>query len=370
MQFSRSTTRSLIASVVVLITLGLTACGGSDDSSTSGTQAATTAGSTQASTTADSTQASTTAATSSSSGMRVAYLAAANGNAYVDASVKAVQAAADKQGVELEVFDAQFDPQKQLSQCQDAVTQKFDAIVALPAAGVPLTPCAAQAKSAGIPLVDTNQPIGTSTTSGEPTTPGVTSQILTPLATIATEQVDQVVAACGDTDPCNVIYLSAAKILPQQDKSFQDALKKAQGAHANIKVTSVDAGADRAGGLKATQDALQRVSDPTVITAPNTEPTEGAAQALTEVGKAPGKDVQLVTNGGTKTQIAGIKSGKVYSSYVQVPASEATIALDYALKAAAGEQVPTWSDPHDVANIPFTITPDNVNDLGSFVGEW
>jgi ABC-type sugar transport system substrate-binding protein len=355
MQFSRSMTRSLFASVVALGALGLAGCGSSDDSGSTTAAPATTAAA---------------ATTSSSSGKRVAYLAAANGNAYVDASVKAIQAAADQQGVKLEIFDAQFDPQKQLSQCQDAVTQKFDAIVALPAAGVPLTPCAGQAKAAGIPLIDTNQPIGTSTTSGEPTTAGVTSQVLTPLATIAKEQVDQVVAACGSTDPCNVIYLSAAKILPQQDKSFQDALKAASGAHANIKVTSVDAGADRAGGLKATQDALQRVPNPTVVTAPNTEPTEGAAQALTEAGKTPGKDVQLVTNGGTKQQIAGIKSGKVFSAYVQVPASEATIALGYALKAAAGETVPTWSDPHDVAKIPFTITADNVNDLGSFVGEW
>ena len=116
----------------------------------------------------------------------------------VDAALKAITADAAKQGVKLTVYDAQFNPQKQLTQCQDAVTKKFDAIVALPAAGVPLIPCVAQAVSANIPFVDTNQPIGTSTTSGQPTTKGVTSQVLTPLATVANNDVKQVVAACGD----------------------------------------------------------------------------------------------------------------------------------------------------------------------------
>jgi ABC-type sugar transport system substrate-binding protein len=135
-------------------------------------------------------------------------------------------------------------------------------------------------------------------------------------------------------------------------------------------VTSVEAGADRAGGLKAMQDTLQRVSKPTVVTAPNTEPTEGAVQALTEAGLTPGKDVKLVTNGASKTQLAAIKAGKYFSSYVQVPESEMSIAIEYALKAVAGEKVPTWSDAHDVKKIPLTVTERNINDLGDFSGEW
>jgi ABC-type sugar transport system substrate-binding protein len=350
----RFASRPVIAAGAATLAISLVACGSDDNKKSS----------------SSSSGASTTSSQPSGKGKRVAYLAAARGNAFVDAAVKAVQAEASKQGVKLTIFDAQFNPGKQLAQCQDAITQKFDAIVALPAAGVPLTPCAAQAAAAKIPLVDTNQPIGTSTTSGEPTTKGVTSQVLTPLATIAGNDVKQVVAACGDANPCNVILLSAAKILPQQAKAYQDALKEAHSSNPNIKVTAVDAGADRAGGLKAMQDALQRVSKPTVVTSPNTQPIEGAVQALTEANLTPGKDVKLATNGGTSFQLAAVKSGKYFSTYIQLPASEAQLALQYAIKAAGGGTVPTWTDPHKPRNLPYEVTKSNLADIGDFQGEW
>jgi ABC-type sugar transport system substrate-binding protein len=344
--------RLLVAGVVATAAVAIAACGSSNDDSSS--------------TNGSSGSGSSTGA----KGKKVAYLAAAKGNAYVDAALKGIQADADKKGVKLTVYDAQFNPQKQLQQCQDAVTKKFDAIVALPAAGVPLIPCVAQATAAKIPFIDTNQPIGTSTTSGEPTTKGVTSQVLTPLATIATEDVKQVVAACGDSNPCDVVLLSAAKILPQQAKAYEDALKAASSSNPNIKVTSVDAGADRPGGLKAMQDALQRVKHPTVVTSPNTQPIEGAVQALSEAGLTPGKDVKMVTNGAASFQVDAVKSGKYFSTYTQLPGTEASLALTYAVQAADGQTPPTWTDPHKPNNVPLEITPDNVNDLGSFTPEW
>lgn len=334
----------------------LAACGSSSNSSTSSAASTSSPG------------ASTQAA--SGKGKKIAFLAAAKGNAYVDAAVKAITADAAKEGVQLTVFDAQFNPQKQLSQCQDAITKKYDAIVTLSAVGVAMIPCAAQAQAANIPFVATNQPIGTSITTGEPTAKGVTSQVLTPLATVAGQDVAQVVAACGNTNPCNVVLLTAAKLIPVQAKAYEDGLKAAESSHPNIKVTAVDAGADRPGGLKAMQDVLQRVRKPTVVTAPNTQPMEGAAQALTEAGLKPGKDVKLVTNGGTSFQVPKIESGAYYSTYVQMPATEVELALQYAIQAANGQKPPTWTDPHKPKNVPYEITKANVNSLNGFTPEW
>ena len=170
-------------------------------------------------------------------------------------------------------------------------------------------------------------------------------------------------------DLCNVVLLSAAKILPQQAKAYEDALKAAQSSNPNIKVTSVEAGAADP-VVKAMQDALQRVKKPTVVTAPNTQPIEGAAQAVSEAGLTPGKDVKFVTNGATSFQVADVKDGKYYSTYTQLPATEASLALQYALQAAAGQTPPTWTDPHKPNNVPLEITPSNVSDLGSFQPEW
>lgn len=349
--------KPLVAAVAAgALAASLAACGSSNSSSTS-TSASTSSG-------GASTQAS------GGKGKKIAFLAAAKGNAYVDASVKAITADAAKQGVQLTVFDAQFNPQKQLSQCQDAITKKYDAIVTLSAVGVAMIPCASQAQAANIPFVATNQPIGTSITTGEPTAKGVTSQVLTPLATVAKQDTGQVVAACGNTNPCNVVLLTAAKLIPVQAKAYETALAAESKAHPNIKVTSVDAGADRPGGLKAMQDTLQRIPKPTVIASPNTQPMEGAAQALTEAGLKLGKDVKLVTNGGTSFQIPKIKSGQYYSTYVQMPATEVKLALQYAIQAANGQKPPTWTDPHKPGNVPYEITKANVNNLGGFTPEW
>ena len=349
--------RPVVATVaVVALAASLAACGSSSNSSSS--SSASTASS------------SSTTPASSGKGKKIAFLAAAKGNAYVDASVKAITADAAKDGVQLTVFDAQFNPQKQLAQCQDAVTKKYDAIITLSAVGVAMIPCAQQAQAANIPFVATNQPIGTSITTGTPTAKGVTSQVLTPLATVAGKDTGQVVAACGSTNPCNVVLLTAAKLIPVQAKAYETALAAASKAHPNIKVTSVDAGADRPGGLKAMQDTLQRISHPTVIASPNTQPMEGAAQALTEASLTPGKDVKLVTNGGTSFQVPKVKSGAYYSTYVQMPATEVELALQYAIQAANGQTPPAWTDPHKPKNVPYEISKANVNNLGGFTPEW
>ncbi len=348
-------TKPVVAAVAAATLAASVAACGSSNSSTSTSAASTSSG-------GASTQAS------GGQGKKIAFLAAAKGNAYVDASVKAITADAAKQGVQLTVFDAQFNPQKQLSQCQDAITKKYDAIITLSAVGVAMIPCASQAQAANIPFVATNQPIGTSITTGQPTAKGVTSQVLTPLATVAKQDTDQVVAACGNTNPCNVVLLTAAKLIPVQAKAYETALAADSKAHPNIKVTSVDAGADRPGGLKAMQDTLQRIPKPTVIASPNTQPMEGAAQALTEAGLKPGQNVKLVTNGGTSFQIPKIKSGQYYSTYVQMPATEVKLALQYAIQAANGQKPPTWTDPHKPNNVPYEITKANVN--SPFTPEW
>jgi ribose transport system substrate-binding protein len=348
-------TKPVLAAIAAVVAAASVAACGSSSNSSSSSSASTSA------------PASTAPA---GKGKKIAFLAAAKGNAYVDASVKAITADAAKDGVQLTVFDAQFNPQKQLSQCQDAITKKYDAIVTLSAVGVAMIPCAAQAQAANIPLIATNQPIGTSITTGEPTAKGATSQVLTPLATVANQDTAQVVAACGSTNPCNVVLLTAAKLIPVQAKAYETALAAASKSHPNIKVTAVDAGADRPGGLKAMQDTLQRIPKPTVIASPNTQPMEGAAQALTEAGLDPGKNVKLVTNGGTSFQVPKVKSGTYYSTYVQMPATEVSLALQYAIEAANGQKPPTWTDPHKPKNVPYEITQANVNNLGSFLPEW
>jgi len=301
--------------------------------------------------------------------LTIAFLDGAKGNAFADASLKGITAEAKKRHVKLAVSDAQFNPQKQLGQCQDAVTKKVDAIVSLAAAGVPLIPCAGAARKAGIPFIAANQPIGTSTKTGKPTTKGVTSQILTPLDKVAGTDAALVAKACGKSNPCNVVDLIAAKIIPVQASAYKAALGRIQKKNPRIKITTVEAGADRAGGLKAMQDTLQRVSKPTVVVAPNTQPILGAAQALREAGKKPGGNVKLVANGASKETLAGVKSGAFFATYTQLPQTEAKLALVYAIRAANGKKVPAWTDPHSLHRTPFYLTKASAKKV-RFTPQW
>lgn len=305
-------------------------------------------------------------------GIKIAYLGASKANAFVAAAEKGMEKISPETGVDIKYFDAEFDPNKQLSQCQDAVASgEFEAIITLAAVGAVIVPCAAAAEEAGIPLVATNQPIGPSEPTGEPTAQGVTAQVITPLPTIAEGEAEKVAAACAKTNPCKVIWLRAAKLIPEQDAAYGKAFEAIEKENPSIEVIGVEAGAERAGGLSAMQDALQRVPDPTVITAPNTEPIEGAVQALKEANLEPGKDVLVVSNGGTEHLLAAVESGEYFSTYLQVPETESEAALELAVKAVGGEEVPNWIEPHEYSGLPLFVEKGNLSELPSgFKGQW
>jgi galactofuranose transport system substrate-binding protein len=68
---------------------------------------------------------------------RIAYLAECTNNPYCQTRLKGVREAAKKYGFEFKVFDANFNPQAQLQQVQDAVAQGFDGYLFAPVAAAP-----------------------------------------------------------------------------------------------------------------------------------------------------------------------------------------------------------------------------------------
>ncbi len=100
------------------------------------------------------------AGTKAPAGKKVAYLAeCAAANAYCQTRQKGAQETAAKMGVQLTVFDANFDPAAQLQQVQDAVQRGFDGYIFSPVADAPGCSDFHLLQASGKPVSTINSPM-------------------------------------------------------------------------------------------------------------------------------------------------------------------------------------------------------------------
>jgi ribose transport system substrate-binding protein len=360
----------LVALGVAAVTAGLAACGSSSSPSTS-----------NASTSPASSATSGAPATGSASGGKkahIAYLVATLAAGYPQGMIAAAKPAAQKAGATMKVFDAQFDPGKQVSQCQDAIASKqFNVIVTLPAASPPMTVCARAAKAAGIPVIATNTPIGSNVTIGQPTVPGVTSQVLIPAAVAYGSKPgyglhDLLVPLCKTVKgTCDVAYIEgvSALALTGAAQTAMNELVKQNG----WKLAGTCAGNyQRAGGLTCMQDLLQKDPNINVVFSQSDDMAHGAEQAILAAGKTygTGKDIQIATQGGSDTGIASIRDGKWWGSILSLAEPEGRIPIELAAKAVNGQQVPNYVDPNKAVGAPLVLDQQNKNQYPDIKGEF
>lgn len=73
--------------------------------------------------------------------------------------LKAMNAEAEKEGLDLTITNSQYDADKQASDCQVAVAAQPDLIILWPAVADTVRPCLERAKAAGIPVTVTNSDV-------------------------------------------------------------------------------------------------------------------------------------------------------------------------------------------------------------------
>lgn len=305
-------------------------------------------------------------------GLRIAFLTATNAAPFPQAEVQNAERIAKEQGAKLEVFDAQFDPQKQASQCQDAMTSNsFDAVIVLPAAGPVLVPCAQQAERAGIPLIAVNSPIGADFTKVEPTVPGVTAQVLRPAKEQEEVVAQAAVNACADQDPCNVGVIIGPRALPfsaMLDAAIKDAAK----ANPQLKIAGIVEGDfSPDSGTKAAQNLLQKEPALNVLVALSDDMALGAELALSRAGKKPGDDILIIGQGASVAGVKKVRAGAWYGTTPSLAETEARLGFDLAVKAARKQQI---SNPgihsNKSAGLPLILDQSNKDKYPDFIGQW
>ncbi|MDI6908574.1 sugar ABC transporter substrate-binding protein [Nocardioides sp.] len=333
----RSRSRSLplaLAALSSLAMLSLTACGSSDDDSTGDEK------------------------------VNVALLIP-NQNDYANSFVAGAEAAAAKDGsAEVRTFVANFNPQTQLTQCQDAIqSQRYQAMVIEPVDGVAMANCAKEAIAAGIKVVAINAPVGADTTTAEPQVDGLTAALLAPPTVVGQHAAEVVVEACADLDPCKVGYLYGTKGF-SYDTARRAATDEVFAEHANIQIVAeAESKFDRATTINAVTDMMRAQPDLDVLlSVQDPVPVIAGLESAGALG-----NVKLFATGASDAAVQTVVDGQTAGMSILMPRTEAERGTEIAIAAVRGTE-PTqrsYNTYDDLSPIGSTLTSENASEFPS-----
>jgi ABC-type sugar transport system substrate-binding protein len=271
-------------------------------------------------------------------------------------------------GSTTQTFNADYDPQKQLQQCQDAiVTRKFQAFLIHSVDGPAMTSCARQAIEADIKVVAVGSPIGPDIDTTEPQVEGLTGTILESPSTLGNSLAKLTVQACEGQEPCNVIHEFGPpefSYAANGRKAFKAEIAKTP----SIKIVAEGSHRfepDRARSL--TQQLLQAHSDVHVITSDDDPSAAAVVALLKEKGMA--DRVKVIGGAGSQEAADLIAKGEMFGDAVNVPRSEGEKGVEIAIKAARGEDPgkTEFNNAEDLSPIGPMLTRENVE---KFEAQW
>lgn len=204
------------------------------------------------------------------------------------------------------ILDAQINPQTQISQFQQLISQKVDAIIVQPASAAALNPSLQQAKQAGIPVIATAFP------------PDVTQPANPALATNITVGNDyaaySTMRAIAERQPGST-YAVLGSSIPVPQLQYLNALIREWGPKVGLKmVGEEDAKTDDPTGFVAPlQTIFTKYPDADSLVTYN---DESAVSAGTQLAQHPGSHMQISTiNGGEDIGRAAIAAGRLHAAY-------------------------------------------------------
>jgi ribose transport system substrate-binding protein len=282
-------------------------------------------------------------------------------NRFLAAELKAVQSRAKRYNIKITVFDSGFDPNKQFSQVQDAITgKKYDGFLILPLNGPALVPLVQQALKAGIKVVGENQPLGPNPDARGVQIRGVSAQIWTSTVNRGKWMTQQIVQACAGINPCKVAYIAGLAALPIE-RTIKKTMEAGLSDRSNIDLVAYLDGAGYAieGGQKVAQDLLTTHSDVNVIAAQD-QSALGVELALKAAGKSYGtarNQVRILGIGTACNSLTALKAGRLYSLQTDAAFEEGRFSVDAMAQALRGKlKKPVAFDPILKAGLPPIYT--------------
>ena len=269
------------------------------------------------------------------------------------AETKSMNDEAAKRGYELIATDAQGQTSKQVSDVEDLIARRVDAIFLAPREFEGLAPALQAAKEAKIPVFLIDREAAGKV--GEDYITFIGSNFVEEGQRVGEWVVKQTGGKAG------VVVLegtAGSSVALDRNKGFTDAIKNSP----DIKIiASQTANFSRAEGQKVMENLIQAHGKAiTVVYTHNDEMALGAIQALKAANMNPGKDVLVVSVDGQKSALEAIQTGDMNIT-VECNPRFGPIAFDTYEKFLKGEQIP-----------PKIIVPDRFFDssnAGQFVAD-
>ncbi|MBT2675512.1 substrate-binding domain-containing protein [Streptomyces sp. ISL-14] len=235
------------------------------------------------------------------------------------------QAEAKKLGVDLTVTDAQNDASQQANQLQNFTSEGLGTIIVNPVDSDAVTPAAKAVNQSDIPLVAVDRSVNNATTAALVASDNVTG------GKLAAKSLAEKLGGKG-----RIVILqgqAGTSASRERGSGFAEGLK----AYPGIEVVAKQpADWDRTKGLDVMTNLLQANPDIDGVFAENDEMALGAIKAL---GSKAGKSVQVIGFDGTADGLKAVEAGTLYASVAQQPTELGRIAVQNAVKAAAGDKV-------------------------------
>ena len=235
---------------------------------------------------------------------------------------------AAKNGYELFVTTAEFDPARQANQIDEFITQKVDALVVSPCDSKTVGSSIEAANKAGIPVVTAD--IANQSPLGK-----VASHIASDNLQGGRKAAGLMVKALGTTG--NIAILSHPEVASVTDRvnGFKEEIKKTPGIKVAAEL-STEGKRDKA--VKVMEDILQAHADLNGVFAINDDSALGALAAIESAGKQ-GK-VKIIGYDATPEARAKIKSGAIYGDVIQNPRQIGVLTIQSIKTVLEGRQPP------------------------------
>jgi inositol transport system substrate-binding protein len=258
--------------------------------------------------------------------------------------------AAKKENIQIQFQDAQGDVVRQLSQVEDFLSQKVDAVIVLPAdtaGAINITRAATKAK---IPLIYVNR------RPDQPDLPAGVAAVTSDDIEAGQLQMNYLAQKMGGKGNLAIIM---GDLVNNATKGRTDGVKQVLKQYPDIKVIDEQSALwQRDKAMDLTSNWLLAGTKIDAVVANNDEMAIGAAMAMKQAGQA---SIPIVGIDGLPDGLAAIERGQLAASVFQDPKAQASTAISVALKMIKGE-------PFEANNlVPFKlIKPDQVSTFAAY----
>jgi ABC-type sugar transport system substrate-binding protein len=255
-----------------------------------------------------------------------------NNNPWRIAQTESMRNAAEENGVEIVITDAQSNTPKQVSDIQDMIAQGVDVLFIPPREEQGLEPALQSAREAGVPVFLVDREANAE----------ICEDYISFMGSNFVEQGERaaewlVEATNGKAKVAELQGTVGASVTADRGEGFKSVIDENSGMEI---VASQSGNFNRAEGQNVTEQILGGNPDLDAVYAHNDEMAIGAIQALKDAGRKPGEDVTVVSVDGTRDALQAIIDGELGAT-VETNPRFGPLAFDTAERFLSGEQIPT-----------------------------